>query len=226
MGAAPSPAVEVKIARAAALAEHFPAAAELLRFYQRLAAVQQQVSGRSAEEFRQFLNRLPSLGNSQVAANARTMLKREDHDEILHACWQGEHDDFFARAFLQPSAEAANIDCAWCRRRPQVSVLRDAAQGARRALACALCSREWNYPRTQCPFCQEQDSDALPVFTAEDYGHLRVEACDSCQSYLIAVDMTKDGLAVPLVDELAAVTLNLWAQEQGYARRVPNLLGI
>lgn len=226
MGASPSSPVEVRIARAAALAERFPPAAELLHFYQRLANLQREVTGRSVDEFLDFTARVANLGNPQATANARALLKRTDHDELLHACWEGEHADFFARAFLQPSAEALNADCPWCRKRPQVSVLRDAAQGARRTLACGLCSREWNYPRIQCPFCQEQDFDTLPVFTAEEYPHLRIEACDSCQSYLLAVDMTKDGLAVPLVDELAGVTLHLWAQEQGYARRLPNLLGI
>ncbi len=198
----------------------------MLRFYRKLTAEQSKLTGRDEEQFREFLERTRALGNAQVAANAKALLKQEPLGEWLDACWEGEHADFFARAFLQPYAESLGRDCPWCHKRPQVSVLRDAAQGSRRTLVCGLCTREWNYPRVQCWHCQNQDFDSLPVFTSEEDSRLRVEACDSCQSYLISVDMTKDGLAVPVVDELAAVSLNVWAQEQGYARRLPNLLGV
>jgi len=56
--------------------------------------------------------------------------------------------------------------------------------------------------------------------------HMRVEACETCKTYIITVDLTKNGLAVPLVDELAAIPLDLWAQEQGYSKLQPNLLGM
>jgi formate dehydrogenase maturation protein FdhE len=39
------------------------------------------------------------------------------------------------------------------------------------------------------------------------------------------IDLTKDGNAVALVDDLAAIPLSLWAQERGYTRNQPNLLG-
>jgi len=38
--------------------------------------------------------------------------------------------------------------------------------------------------------------------------------------------MTKDGLAVPVVDELAAVTLDLWAAEKNYQKLTRNVAGI
>jgi FdhE protein len=50
-----------------------------------------------------------------------------------------------------------------------------------------------------------------------------VEACDSCRHYLKAIDLTLDGLAVPEVDELASVALDLWAAENGYTKLAPNL---
>ena len=37
--------------------------------------------------------------------------------------------------------------------------------------------------------------------------------------------MTVDGRAVPLVDEVAAVALDLWATEHGYKKIEPNLMG-
>jgi formate dehydrogenase maturation protein FdhE len=40
------------------------------------------------------------------------------------------------------------------------------------------------------------------------------------------VDLTKNGLAVPVVDELATIPMNLWAHEHGYVKLRTNLLGI
>jgi FdhE protein len=68
--------------------------------------------------------------------------------------------------------------------------------------------------------------DKLPVYTAGQFEHVRVEACDSCRTYIKSVDLTRNGLAVPIVDELATVPLNIWAEEHGYTKLQPNLLGM
>ncbi len=67
------------------------------------------------------------------------------------------------------------------------------------------CSTEWTYRRIVCPACAEADKEKLPVYKAEDIGYVRVEACDCCRCYLKSVDLTINGLAVPVVDELATV---------------------
>jgi hypothetical protein len=59
-----------------------------------------------------------------------------------------------------------------------------------------------------------------PVFP-----HLRVEACASCQRYLLDVDLGRDARAVPEVDELAALPLDLYAAEHGLVKVTPNLMG-
>jgi formate dehydrogenase maturation protein FdhE len=38
--------------------------------------------------------------------------------------------------------------------------------------------------------------------------------------------LTKNGRAVPLVDELATIPLNLWAREHHYVKVQANILGI
>jgi formate dehydrogenase maturation protein FdhE len=43
--------------------------------------------------------------------------------------------------------------------------------------------------------------------------------------YLKSIDLTKTGLAVPVVDELATLPLDLWAHEHGYEKLQINLLG-
>ena len=143
----------------------------------------------------------------------------------------------FVRAILQPFAErlaerseiqsgVVGNACPFCGELPQVGVLRPEGEGAKRSLICGLCSTEWPFRRTLCPNCGEEDIDNLPVYTAAEFEHVRVEACDTCRVYLKSVDMTKDGHAVPLVDELATIPLNTWAEEQGYRKLFPNLIGM
>ncbi|MGH9786456.1 MAG: formate dehydrogenase accessory protein FdhE [Terriglobia bacterium] len=147
-------------------------------------------------------------------------------------------EGFFARALLQPYAEflAAQTDhsrhaydngvCPFCGRKPQMGVLRAEGYGARRSLVCSLCLTEWPCPRILCPACGEQRSDLLSVYTAAQFEQVRVEACDACRTYMKTIDLTKDGLAIPLVDELATTPLDLWAGQHGYRKLECNLLGL
>lgn len=147
-------------------------------------------------------------------------------------------DRFIALAFLQPYAEwlvksghstsAAmhHATCPVCSSEPICAVLRDQDHGARRSLVCSLCMHEWNFLRVVCPACGEERFDSLPVFTPQEVPQLRIDACDTCRHYIKTVDMTKDGLAVPIVDELASVSLDLWAADRGYRKLTRNLAGI
>jgi FdhE protein len=126
-------------------------------------------------------------------------------------------------AALAVSAPEPATACECETKQPVASVLRDGL----RSLLCAECGGEWPYPRIECPFCHEQAFDKLPRFADEArFPHIRVEACDACRCYLLSVDLSKDGHAVPEVEELAAVSLNLWAQEQGYVKRHANVMGL
>jgi FdhE protein len=64
------------------------------------------------------------------------------------------------------------------------------------------------------------------VFTAAEFDYVRLDACDTCHAYIKSIDLSKNGKAVPVVDELASVSLNLWAQENNYHKIQPNLFGI
>jgi FdhE protein len=144
---------------------------------------------------------------------------------------------FILRAFLQPYCEllAAGLPdrtlestyriCPRCGSPPLLGVLRPEGDGAKRFLMCSFCLREWEFRRIFCAACGEEAEGKLPVYVAEQFAHIRVESCDTCKSYLRTIDLTKDGHAVPLVDDLSAIPLSLWAHEQGYTRRHANLLG-
>jgi formate dehydrogenase accessory protein FdhE len=116
--------------------------------------------------------------------------------------------------------------CPICASAPVAAALREEGQGARRSLVCSLCFTEWDYFRIQCPACEENRFDALPVYTADAPAAARIDACDSCRTYIKTLDLTRDGLAVPMVDDLASLPLDLWARERGYQRLYPNLLRI
>jgi len=146
--------------------------------------------------------------------------------------------EFLVLAFLQPYAEFArsqanlqiqghtSLLCPFCNRKPAVGVLRQQGDGGRRSLLCGFCLTEWEFRRLICPGCGQEDHARLPVYTAAELPYIRVECCDACHTYIKSIDLTKNGLADPLVDELASVPLNLWAQEHGYAKLHPNLLGM
>jgi len=150
---------------------------------------------------------------------------------------QEEPHSFFARALFQPYAEwlaaaylpqppgSAGSVCPICGGRPQVAVLRPEGDGGKRFLLCSFCLTEWEFRRVLCPTCGEENHQKLPRYSADGLDGIRVEACDTCQFYLKSVDLTVDGLAVPLVDEVATVPLDLWATEHGYKKIEANLMG-
>jgi formate dehydrogenase maturation protein FdhE len=114
--------------------------------------------------------------------------------------------------------------CPRCGGRPILGLLREEGHGARRSLVCALCLTEREYLRLVCPNCGEQEFDALPVYTTDQFAHVRIDACDTCKHYVKTIDLTKNGLAEPVVDDIASVAMDLWARENGYVRSTPNLL--
>ena len=139
--------------------------------------------------------------------------------------------------FLQPYAEffaglnpAINGEtysvCPVCGAKPIVGVLRPEGNGARKSLVCMLCASEWPFRRVCCPACGEEREPQMAFYSAPEIAHVRVDVCDSCHTYLKSVDLTKTGLAVPIVDELAALPLDLWAGENGYTKMQVNMLGI
>ena len=146
-------------------------------------------------------------------------------------------DQFFSRAFLEPYAEylgqqspkvtllVTATRCPLCNSHPYLGVLRTEGDSGKRFLVCSFCNQEWEFRRILCPHCGESAEPKLPVYVPEKFPHLRVEACDTCHTYLRTVDLTKNGHAIPVVDDLAALPLTLWADEHHYTRPHPNLLG-
>jgi FdhE protein len=241
-----------RIARAQELSQQHSCAAALLRFYTHVAAFQKSVyndlqSGRLAARLEVITSLVPALlkvvierGPDALAQEAQACLHDETRWlEILTARHtEGDPADvFFARALLQPHTEylASRADialngtkstCPFCAQKPVVAVLRGEGDGAKRSLVCSLCSTEWEFRRILCPACGEQNKDRLPVYTVSDLDYARLEACDTCRTYMKAIDLTRNGLAVPVVDDVATVALDVWADEKSYTKLMPNLLAL
>lgn len=138
--------------------------------------------------------------------------------------------------------------CPRCGGAPQVSCLAlsgESLVSGPRSLLCARCGSSWGCSRSLCPACGESEDARLSVYTERLEGpvvsgngngngggddrpvfpHLRIAGCATCGRYLIEVDMARDARAVPEVDELVAIPLDLYAADQGMAKITPNLMG-
>jgi formate dehydrogenase accessory protein FdhE len=119
--------------------------------------------------------------------------------------------------------------CAACGGLPQVSVFVDSGEAlvtGQRRLVCARCANEWVYPRMTCVACGETDGSKLVVLAdPEQLPHLRVDACERCKRYIVSVDARLEGHAVAVVDEIAAIPLEITAVERGFTKVTPNLMG-
>jgi len=214
-----------RIDRTKVLAIEYPAAAEILRFYRELLVFQSDPKSNVGD-----LLALLKLNGTGVLVEraAKLTLPTEDWDR------EDPVNIFLLRVLEQPAyeqkARESQVDtrtvqstCPFCFDKPLVAILRPEGDGGRRTLQCGRCFTEWEFRRVLCPNCGEEDREKLPVYRVEEFPNIRVEACDACSHYIKAVDMTRDGNAVPEVDEIASLSLDLWAQEKGYEKMAPNL---
>jgi FdhE protein len=199
-------------------------------------------------KFPGFLTLVERIAPALLARSATELIAQgaQRWQGLLQACWRGADQEFMpscaeaalSRIFLQPYAEyladhtqQGSPDhllsvCPLCGEKPQAGVLRQEGDGGKRSLICSFCSNEWDFRRMLCPACGEENVEKLVIYTADQFHHVRIEACDTCRYYIKTIDLTKNGNAVPVVDELAAIALSLWAIENGYLKLRANFLGI
>lgn len=152
-------------------------------------------------------------------------------------------DRYLARASTAPILEALpdlahetgrpaadSCHCPACGGAPQLSFFgqsEEALVTAPRRLLCSRCSATWVYPRMVCAGCGNQDSAQLPIFSDPNrFPALRIDACEACSRYLVTVELAKEPAGIPVVDELVALPLDLYARERGFNKVTPNLMGI
>jgi FdhE protein len=262
--------------RASELADRYPHAAEMLRLYSALTAVQEaalQIPG---------LFRSPARGRGQgggfpdiAEAAAQHILPgiidvtvemgpRALRDGVINVfCsanlvelvqrWLDQQplnpfETYLARASASPLLEAVTprpdpppqggrdlgensppTQCPSCGGLPQLSyfaVSGEALVSGPRYLVCSRCANNWVFSRMTCAGCGESTGTRLPIYQEQErFPHARVDGCQTCRKYLLTFDLRRDTRAVPVVDEIAALPLDLFARDQGLTKITPNLMG-
>lgn len=191
-----------------------------------------------------------SAGSETLRETVLLRFHQGDLERIVMSWLRGEVQDgtdvFLARAATAPvlealpdvaralpvagSSEGETRTCPACGGSPQVSVFVDSGEAlvtGQRRLVCARCANEWVYPRMTCVACGETESSKLVVLAdPQQLPHLRVDACERCKRYIVSVDARLEGHAVPVVDEIAAIPLDIAAAERGFTKVTPNLMGL
>ncbi len=240
-----------RITRCRQLAETSASTKELLTFYASLLEAQkhiydslQHLTGSLPQDLPELNKHLPALlevvrstGPAALATQAPDSI-----DDLLIDYWHNRSDEaFFAKALVQPYARRlveSNLlsslalrenQCPFCLGKPQVSFLKgtdSTADSGNRNLLCATCLSSWEFRRVVCAACGEEQPTQLGYFQSDEYPHVRIETCDSCKRYVKGVDLTRLGLAEPLVDDVATAALDLWAIEKGYTKIELKLVGL
>ncbi len=208
-----------------------------------------------ADELAAYVVRVALPGVMEATMTAGTELLREaallrfhdgDLDAIVAAWLRGDEqtptDTYLARAAAAPVLEALpdaaaglrgresdDRHCPVCGGLPQLAVFTETGEAlvtGERRLVCSRCMTEWRYARMTCASCGETGGANMPIL--QDPGrlpHVRADACDACHRYLLTIDMRREPRAVPIVDEVAGLPLDLIAAERGYAKITPNVMG-
>ena len=194
-----------------------------------------------------LLRTVALYGPASLASEAQELIVSEP-ETMAHTLldyWRSPSDtQFFAKSILQPylrwlaetktspvGRELAGGErtCPFCGGAPQLSYLQareSTAESGNRDLLCASCLSSWEFRRVICANCGEERPTKLGYFHSPEFDHIRIEACDSCKHFIKGIDLTRLGLAVPLVDEIYAAPLDLWAREHGYTKIELNLVGL
>jgi hypothetical protein len=206
-------------------------------------------AGRFGDRLGELLRFAADQGPPRLAADALARARGET--SMLHASllswWSGDRpsrEDYLSRALLRPYAEVLAAlglspdrlhrpgHCPFCGGAPWVASRRDPhsvggtdADGARRMLGCALCGGEWLLGRIRCPACEQGNPEKLPCFRSDAHPAVRIEACEACRRYVKSIDLTVDAHAIPEVDDLLSLSMDLWAAGEGFRRIEPGLAG-
>jgi FdhE protein len=178
---------------------------------------------------------LSRMGLSELAACVETWLD----DLALVEARLGFWIQAAAGPVLERAAQAAaaaedwnGAACPVCGGPAHVSVIAEESgefmAGSPRELVCGRCATSWRFSRAKCTVCGEDDSSALSSYFAEPRRVARVDTCSTCRAYIKTFDLRQDGGrdVVPLVDDVATLTLDVWAREQGYSRPTRSLAGV
>jgi FdhE protein len=211
-----------RASRARVLAARHPEARDALLFYAEIATFQSEVN---PQEPLSSLDRLRDL----VTARGTEPLRAAAREITVERCAAALEErsslqSFFARVLFQAASEPPRGQggCPRCAHPPQTGARRIRGDGTELSLVCSLCFHEWPAPRDRCSECGGQ----VVFHEATELAQIRMRTCESCRRYLHVVRLDVDREAIPEVDEMAALSLDVWARDQGFEKIFPNLAGI
>ena len=114
--------------------------------------------------------------------------------------------------------------CPVCGSLPYIAELRE-KQGFR-YLHCNFCHTAYRFKRMACPYCAVEKSDSFEYFHTREIPGFRVDLCTSCNMYIKTMDFREmDKKALPPLDDLESLPLDIKAKEEGYIRPTLSVWG-
>ncbi len=113
--------------------------------------------------------------------------------------------------------------CPVCGSHPSVGIVKsDGAEQGLRYLSCSLCASEWHLVRLKCSSCETTRGIDYHILEGSN-GAVKAESCGECNTYLKLLYLGKDPHREATADDLATLSLDLLMNNEGKARRGPNL---
>lgn len=132
---------------------------------------------------------------------------------------------YFARPFRQFASEylLEGLDklswfsgyCPVCGHWPGMAHIN--SEVGQRTLWCLCCNSKWNFKRTQCAYCLNEDHQSLQILNPESEESFRVQVCKKCKRYLKEVRSNIELKDFPF-DKfyLGTLPLDIIAAQKGY----------
>ncbi|GIN64368.1 hypothetical protein J27TS8_43610 [Robertmurraya siralis] len=114
--------------------------------------------------------------------------------------------------------------CPTCGALPNMAQLKRSNKGRKRHLICGCCRSQWLYKRMGCPYCKNEDPNLLRIMEINEEEDIRVDVCNSCNSY-IKVYTNKGEEEAALLDWMT-LHLDLLLKERGYVKMGTHLINI
>ena len=111
--------------------------------------------------------------------------------------------------------------CPTCGAPPAMAQLVGMDSGSLRFLSCGCCKTRWRYPRTACPFCQNEDDHLLAILAVDGESGLRIDHCKACSGYLKTYK--GEGSEGVLLADWTSLHLDVMACDRGLRRLAMSL---
>ncbi len=117
-----------------------------------------------------------------------------------------------------------NGHCPVCGSLPYIAELRN--KEGQRFLHCSFCHSDYQFKRMSCPYCAEEKNDSYNFFRTKELPGFRVDVCGSCKLYIKSIDYRDmDRKALPPIDDLESLPLDIKAKEEEYSRPTLSVWG-